>query len=112
MSTHTTIGHNIVSAADLEDEADWVLHHHERWDGEGYPDGLQGEAIPVFARLFAVADTLDALTTRRPYRNASSIEEARAIIEADSGTHFDPDVIAAFRALPDETIAEIARRIG
>ena len=62
--------------------------------------------------MFAVADTLDALTTRRPYREPSSIATAREIIAAGSGTHFDPEVIAAFRKLPDATIAEIRERIG
>jgi ribonuclease P protein subunit RPR2 len=62
--------------------------------------------------VFAVADTLDALTTRRPYRQPSTISEARRIIEAANGTHFDPDVIVAFRTLPDDQIAEIGRRIG
>jgi ribonuclease P protein subunit RPR2 len=91
---------------------DVIRSHHERWDGSGYPDGLAGEDIPISARVFAVADTLDALTTRRPYREASSIADARTIIEAGRGTHFDPEVIVAFKALPDAQIEKIRGRIG
>ena len=65
-----------------------MRHHHERWDGAGYPDGLAGEDIPLAARVFAVADTLDALTTDRPYRPAGTFAEARAIIAAGAGTQF------------------------
>jgi putative nucleotidyltransferase with HDIG domain len=113
MQQHPVTGSEIVRDIEFLGAArDVIRSHHERWDGGGYPDGLRGEAIPISARLFAVADTLDALTTRRPYRDASTIQEARVIIEADAGTHFDPAVIAAFTALPDETIAGISRRIG
>ncbi len=66
-----------------------VRHHHERWDGRGYPDGL-AEEIPLAARVFAVADVLDALTTGRPYRSASMLPVARGMIRAESGRHFDP----------------------
>jgi ribonuclease P protein subunit RPR2 len=91
---------------------DVIRSHHERWDGGGYPDGRAGEDIPVAARVFAVADALDALTTRRPYREPSSIAHAREIIEAGSGTHFDPQVIVAFKALAGRAIEEIRERIG
>jgi HD-GYP domain-containing protein (c-di-GMP phosphodiesterase class II) len=77
-----------------------VRHHHERWDGRGYPDGLAGEAIPFGARVIAVADTYDAMTTDRPYRRALSHEEALAELQRGAGTQFDPVVVAAFeRAL-------------
>jgi putative nucleotidyltransferase with HDIG domain len=89
-----------------------IRHHHERWDGTGYPDRLAGDAIPISARIFAVADTLDALTTNRPYRRASSIAQARVIILQAGGTHFDPRVIEAFKHLPDATIERIRLRIG
>jgi putative nucleotidyltransferase with HDIG domain len=69
-----------------------VRHHHERWDGEGYPDGLAGDAIPLGARIVAVADTFDAMTTARPYRAAMTPEEAVREIEAEAGRQFDPDV--------------------
>jgi HD-GYP domain-containing protein (c-di-GMP phosphodiesterase class II) len=77
-----------------------VRHHHERGDGRGYPDGLAGEAIPFGARVIAVADTYDAMTTDRPYRRALSHEEALAELQRGAGTQFDPVVVAAFeRAL-------------
>ncbi|RPH45038.1 MAG: HD domain-containing protein [Burkholderiales bacterium] len=76
--------------------------HHERWDGTGYPNGLAGEAIPLSARIVAVADVFDALTSRRPYKEAWSIDRALATIDADSGSHFDPEVVAALhRTLPE-----------
>jgi HD-GYP domain-containing protein (c-di-GMP phosphodiesterase class II) len=75
--------------------------HHEKWDGSGYPHGRQGTDIPLSARIVAVADVFDALTSRRPYKDAFSIEQALAIIDKDAGSHFDPDVVAALhRALP------------
>jgi len=77
-----------------------VRHHHERWDGAGYPDGLSGEEIPLAARIFAVADTLDAMTTDRPYRPALTWSEAVEEILAQSGRQFDPQVVDAF--LDDE----------
>jgi putative nucleotidyltransferase with HDIG domain len=91
---------------------DVIRSHHERWDGTGYPDGLAGTDIALSARAFAVADTLDALTTNRPYRRASSFPKARAIIVGDSGTHFDPEIIAAYESLPDAVLQETRRRIG
>src|SRR5215212_7283904 len=91
MITHPQIGSEILRHIDFLDEAKVVvLHHHERWDGQGYPDGLSGEAIPLQARVFAVADTLDALTTDRPYRPACGWAEARQAIRAEAGAQFDP----------------------
>jgi HD-GYP domain-containing protein (c-di-GMP phosphodiesterase class II) len=90
---------------------DVIRSHHERWDGNGYPDGLAGTEIPLSARVFAVADTLDALTTTRPYRRASSFARARAIITRDSGTHFDPEIIAAYESLPDSRLEQIRKEI-
>jgi ribonuclease P protein subunit RPR2 len=113
MQQHPVTGTEIVRDIEFLGAAREVIRsHHERWDGTGYPDGLAAQAIPVAARLFAVADVLDALTTRRPYREPSSISEARAIIDAASGTQFDPEVLVAFRALPDTDIEAIGRRIG
>ena len=74
-----------------------VRNHHERWDGAGYPDRLGGTEIPLAARIFAVADTLDAMTSDRPYRTARVWEEARDEIFAQSGRQFDPRVVDAFR---------------
>jgi putative nucleotidyltransferase with HDIG domain len=76
-----------------------VLHHHERWDGKGYPDGLSGEAIPHLARLLAVADVYDAMVSARPYRDAMDPNKVRDIIIGDSGTAFDPDMVVAFQAV-------------
>jgi ribonuclease P protein subunit RPR2 len=113
MQQHPVTGSEIVRDIEFLGAArDVIRSHHERWDGGGYPDGLAGEAIPLSARVFAVADTLDALTTRRPYRDPSPLSEARRIIDEDSGTHFDPDVVAAFRRMPDSAIEEIRERIG
>lgn len=79
-----------------------VLHHHERWDGSGYPQGLSGNDIPVAARLTALADAFDALISRRSYRSAASFEEARSIIAQGRGRQFDPDIVDAFLAIFDE----------
>jgi HD-GYP domain-containing protein (c-di-GMP phosphodiesterase class II) len=84
-----------------------VRHHHERWDGTGYPDRLKGDDIPLAARVFAVADALDALTTDRPYRRGTRFSRAREEIRANSGSQFDPDVIDAFNSIPDERFAEL-----
>jgi putative two-component system response regulator len=86
----------------LDDEValEIVTWHHERWDGDGYPNGLQGETIPLSARIVAMADVLDALTTARPHREAIAWDDAVRIIKEDEG-HFDPRVLEAFvRALP------------
>ena len=113
MQQHPVTGWEIVRDIDFLGAArDVIRHHHERWDGAGYPDGLSGEGIPRSARIFAVADTLDALTTDRPYRQASTIAQARVIIDQASGTHFDPDVIGVFRELPDNALERIRLEIG
>ncbi len=110
---HPVTGSEIVRDIEFLGAArDVIRHHHERWDGTGYPDKLAGEAIPISARIFAVADTLDALTTNRPYRRASTIAQARVIIRQAVGTHFDPGVIEAFSRFSDEDIERIRLRIG
>ena len=110
---HPVTGSEIVRDIDFLGEArDVIRSHHERWDGTGYPDRLAGTGIPLSARVFAVADTLDALTTNRPYRRASSFVKARAIIVRDSGGHFDPDIIAAYESLPDSALEDTRRKIG
>jgi ribonuclease P protein subunit RPR2 len=108
MERHPIVGWEILRDIDFLGEAKVVVRsHHERWDGAGYPDGLSGEDIPLAARLFAVADTLDALTTTRPYRPASPLRTAREVIAAGAGTQFDPQAVAAFEAVPDEVIERI-----
>jgi diguanylate cyclase (GGDEF)-like protein/putative nucleotidyltransferase with HDIG domain len=84
-----------------------VKHHHEKWDGSGYPDGLAGESIPLTARILAVADVYDALTSNRSYRSAWSHERAVAEIVASAGKHFDPNVVAAFESVIDGVIEEM-----
>jgi ribonuclease P protein subunit RPR2 len=113
MSTHPAVGAEIVSGIEfLQEAAEVVRSHHERWDGTGYPDGLAGEEIPLAARVFAVADVFDALTTERPYRPAMSLVEARRIIVRGSGSHFDPAVVHAFETIEDETLITIGEEIG
>ena len=98
METHTTLGARILAGVGMLEERgiEIVLHHHERWDGEGYPAGLKGERIPLAARIFAVADALDAMTSDRPYRIAGDWNDACAELERGAGRQFDPDVVAAF----------------
>jgi putative nucleotidyltransferase with HDIG domain len=110
---HPVTGHQIVREIDFLGQArDVIRHHHERFDGTGYPDRLAGEAIPLSARVFAVADVLDALTTERPYRLASSIAQAREMIVAGSGSQFDPAIIAAFGEIPDAALEAIRVEIS
>ena len=89
-----------------------MYHHHERWDGTGYPLGLAGEAIPLGARIFAVADALDAMTFDRPYSRAITLEAAREEIHRCAGTHFDPAVVATFLAMPLGALDAIRRGGG
>jgi ribonuclease P protein subunit RPR2 len=109
IARHAEIGAAILGHVDFLDEAMLIVrHHHERWDGTGYPDGLRGEQIPLAARVFAIADTLDALTTDRPYRRAVSWAEARRVIRAAAGTQFDPAVLDAYDTLGDDTFARLS----
>ncbi len=91
---------------ELSDIIDIIVHHHERYDGSGYPDGLEGNSIPLGARILAVADTYDALTSRRPYRDSLTIEEARRILEEAAGTYLDPVIARAFLNLKRGVKAE------
>ena len=106
---HTIIGERILGAAPaLLAVAKLVRASHEHWDGSGYPDGLAGEAIPAGARIVAVCDAFDAMTTSRPYRDAMSVEDALAELRACAGTQFDPTVVEAFC----EEIASLPHRYG
>ncbi|MHB0913728.1 MAG: HD domain-containing phosphohydrolase [Armatimonadota bacterium] len=94
---HPSVGGNILKRApQLDTIIPAVLFHHERWDGEGYPNGLSGDGIPLFARILAVADAFDAMTSDRPYRRAMSAESAAIELKANAGKQFDPKIIEAF----------------
>jgi HD-GYP domain-containing protein (c-di-GMP phosphodiesterase class II) len=108
IARHPVIGSEILRDVDFLGEGKLVVrHHHERWDGRGYPDRLSRDEIPLPARVFAVADALDALTSDRPYRRAAGFEFAREEIRSNAGTHFDPTVVAAYDTIADETFAEL-----
>ena len=97
MKSHSLLGTEIVAGNHwLAGAAQTIRHHHERFDGAGYPDGLRGAAIPRIARVFAVVDVFDALTSKRPYKEPMTLAEALSVIEKDAGQHFDPVVVAAF----------------
>jgi putative two-component system response regulator len=111
MKTHTTIGRDAIERAEraLGSGAEFLRYakeiaysHHERWDGEGYPQGLKGEAIPISARLMALADVYDILISRRPHKSPIPHDEAVQIINAVKNTHFDPDVADAFLQVQKE----------
>ncbi len=93
---HPQIGYNILSRSkDLKEIADIVLYHHERWDGKGYPSGLKLDRIPLGARIIAVCDSIDAMTSERPYRTALSKEQCMEEIILNKGIQFDPVVVEA-----------------
>lgn len=103
MQTHATLGAHILQGDHNDSEllqvaAEIALTHHERWDGLGYPNGLKGEEIPLFTRITSVCDVFDALTSRRPYKEPWSVDEARAFVVKQSGTAFDPAVVACFQS--------------
>lgn len=109
MQQHAQIGFDLLKNIPfLADAAEIVLTHHERYDGGGYPLGLKGDGILPSSRIFAVADTLDAITSNRPYRRASSFESASETISALSGSQFDPQVVAVFVSIPGKTWPTIA----
>ena len=94
---HPTLGEQVINQMSyLKDLAPIVRHHHEKWDGTGYPDGLKGKEIPLLSRILAVADAFDAMTSDRSYRKALSIEEALNEIKKNSGIQFDPEIVDAF----------------
>ena len=111
MRSHPEAGRQIVEQIPfLRAAVPVVYHHHERWDGTGYPLGLKGEAIPLAARIFAVADAFDAMTFDRPYSRAIPLAAARAEIQRCAGSHFDPTAVETFAALPLEIFEEIRRQ--
>ena len=113
MRTHPDLGRRMVEPIPfLRGAVPIVYHHHERWDGTGYPVGLGGEAIPLGARIFSVADAFDAMTCDRPYSVAISFEAARREIERCSGTHFDPAVVESFLKIPLALLEAIRNESG
>lgn len=101
MQQHAEAGHHVAQQLTFLPQAtlDTILYHHERWDGQGYPYGLKEDAIPLTARVFAVCDVYDTLTSVRPYKSAWSHDDAVAEIQAQAGKQFDPMVITAFMSL-------------
>jgi len=109
---HPQAGYNMLAGIPyLQKEIQIVICHQEKWDGTGYPHGLRGEDIPIGARLFAIADTFDALTSDRPYRQGCSYETARKIIEEEAGRQFDSQAVAAFLAVPKEEWMQIRAQV-
>ena len=106
MRQHPCLGHEILYGIGfLTDALPIVLYHHERFDGKGYPEGLAGEQIPMGARIFSAADAFDAMTADRHYRRALSLDEAMSELRRNSGTQFDPDVIAVLDSVAEELYA-------
>ncbi len=109
MQTHVQLGEEIVTGIGwLEGANEVVAGHHERWDGTGYPRRLKGEHIPLAARIFAVADVFDALCSRRPYKEPMNFETVMEILERESGSHFDPDVMTEFRPMARKIFDHLA----
>ncbi|MBR3697336.1 MAG: HD-GYP domain-containing protein [Clostridia bacterium] len=108
IKNHPNIGKNILSNSTIfKDIIPIVLHHHERFDGTGYPSNLKGEEIPYLARITSIADSFDAMTSNRPYRTVLSLEQARSEIEKNSGTQFDPKIVKVFLEVLDYHYDEI-----
>jgi len=111
MQEHPRIGYEMLKGLRfLQPSLAGVRHHHERWDGAGYPDGIAGSGIPLLVRILTVADVFDALTSERPYRRALSPEAATREIIVESGVRYDPDVVTAFVARR-QAIAAIVRDV-
>ena len=105
---HPILGAQMVAATRALEGAEAVVRcHHERWDGHGYPAKMPGEEIPLAARIFAVADAFDAITSDRNYRPGATVAEARQAIRAGAGTQFDPQVVAALDSLSDAELERI-----
>jgi putative nucleotidyltransferase with HDIG domain len=98
---HSVLGHSMIKNIDfLTKASEVILYHHEKYDGSGYPYGLKGKSIPLFARIFAVADAFDAMVAKRPYREAMDFEQGVQELKRCDGVHFDPDIVAAFLQIP------------
>lgn len=112
MKTHPSVGYKILHRIEfLEEASQIVLHHHEKWDGTGYPEGLKGEDIPLGSRIFAVVDTVDAMTSERPYRDALTFEAASSELTKWTGKQFDSRVVDAFLSVPLDDWKEERQRM-
>ena len=112
MQEHAYLGYQMLKKIPfLAEASDIVYSHQERYDGTGYPRGLKGEEIPLGARIFSVADTLDAITSDRPYRAAQTLQAARAEIAKWSGRQFDPEVVKVFLEMPDDIWDDLRKNI-
>jgi putative two-component system response regulator len=107
MKSHSEIGYDILSKSDnpvIKMAAIIARHHHEKWDGSGYPTGLAGEQIPQAARIVAIADVFDALTSQRPYKQSWSIEKVMQEMRKMAGSHLDPHLFAVFEQILPEIL--------
>ncbi|MDF1589564.1 MAG: response regulator [Gammaproteobacteria bacterium] len=108
MRSHTNIGYGILNVSKtplFQMAAEIALHHHEKWDGSGYPGGLSGKEIPQAARIVAIADVFDALTMKRPYKEAWPIDKAFDTLKQDANKHFDPELVNLFISIKDEIVS-------
>jgi HD-GYP domain-containing protein (c-di-GMP phosphodiesterase class II) len=113
MRGHCQRGYDMVRKIPfLREAAEIVYSHQERFDGTGYPRGLKGKEIPLGARIFAIADTLDAMTSDRPYRKGTSFADARTEILRCAGTQFDPAIVEAFLKITDDQWVQIRGSVG
>ena len=112
MRIHPDIGARIVEGIPfLQETMPVIRYHHERWDGSGYPIGLKEKDIPVQARIFAVADVFDALTSSRSYRNKSSAEDAVQYLREQSGIQFDAEIVEALANIPYKDFTEVEKTV-
>jgi len=113
MREHCLLGYQMLRKIPfLHEAAEIVYSHQERFDGSGYPRNLKGDQIPLGARIFAVADTFDAITSDRPYRAAQSISSARREIQQYSGTQFDPEIVKVFFSISDDFWIQLRDKIS
>jgi HD-GYP domain-containing protein (c-di-GMP phosphodiesterase class II) len=108
MEQHPAIAYNLLEGLGIEPVDDWILHHHEKWDGTGYGSGLRGTEIPLGSRIIAVAEAYHTMITDRGYSRALPLESALAELRREAGTSFDPDVVEAMVAIAPAFEAEAA----